>query len=148
MKTDYLLDTNACIAIRELLKGSAPKDPGRAAKLQRLKARWAQVDPAQLHMSVITLGELRYGAEKSANPVKAKHLIAQVQARLKVLPLDGDTAEHYGDIRAGLEKQGQTIGPNDLWIAAHGRASQCTVVTNNTGEFARVPGLSTEDWSA
>lgn len=148
MTTEYLLDTNVCIAIRELLKGKAPSNPDKARKLAQIKARWSQIPKDKLSMSAITLGELRYGAEKSVDPIKAKALIAAVQSEVRVLHLDDATGEHYGSIRAGLETQGQTIGPNDLWIAAHGRAHNCTVVTNNTGEFARVPGLQLEDWSA
>ena len=58
-----------------------------------------------------------------------------------------DAAVEYGDIRSGLEKEGTTIGPNDMLIAAHARALDLTVVTNNTKEFARVPGLKLDNWA-
>lgn len=147
MTTEYLLDTNACIAIRELLKQRTPNDPERARQLQQLKARWSRVPGEQLAMSAVTLGELRYGAEKSGNPVKARQWIDAVRAKVRVLPLDDSACEHYGDIRATLERQGNTIGPMDLWIAAHGRSRSSTVVTNNTREFTRVPQLVCEDWT-
>lgn len=148
MTTEYLLDTNACIAIRELLKDTQPTDPARAKQLAQLKERWSRVPKERLMMSVITLGELRFGAEKSGNPSKAKAWVDAVRAMVRVLPLDEKTGEHYGDIRAALERQGRTIGPSDLWIAAHGRARPCTVVTNNLREFTRVPDLTCEDWTA
>lgn len=148
MTTDYLLDTNVCIAIRELIKGKSSSNPDRARHLALVKARWSTVPKEQLRMSAITLGELRYGAEKSSNPDKAKKLIDAVRSHVRVLQLDDATGDHYGHIRAALEHQGQTIGPNDLWIAAHGRANHCTVVTNNIREFGRVPGLVCEDWTA
>ena len=147
MTTDYLLDTNVCIAIRELIKGRSASNPERARQLAQVKARWSQVPKGQLLMSAVTFGELRYGAEKNVNPEKARELIDAVRNKVRVLHLDDATGEHYGDIRATLERQGQTIGPNDLWIAAHGRAHRCTVVTNNTREFSRVPGLTYEDWT-
>lgn len=148
MTTDYLLDTNVCIAIRDLIKGKPASNPERAKKLAQVKARWSQVPQAKLRMSAVTLGELRYGAEKSSNPGAAKKLIDALRSKVRVLHLDDATGEHYGHIRATLEHQGQTIGPNDLWIAAHGRAHHCTVVTNNLREFSRVPGLTCEDWTA
>jgi tRNA(fMet)-specific endonuclease VapC len=147
MTTDYLLDTNVCIAIRELIKGRSTSNPEKARQLTQVKARWSQVPKEQLLMSAVTLGELRYGAEKSTNPESAKKLIDDVRSNVRVLHLDDATGEHYGEIRATLERQGQTIGPNDMWIAAHGRAHRCTVVTNNTREFSRVPGLTCEDWT-
>lgn len=145
---DYLLDTNACIAIREIIKGRTPQDPQRAEKLAKLKTRWSAVPKERLFMSVISWGELRHGAEKSQNPASAKAHLASLRQALQVLLLDESTGEHYGAIRSHLEQKGQTIGPNDLWIAAHGRAKNCKVITNNMGEFARVPQLQCEDWTA
>ena len=57
-----------------------------------------------------------------------------------------DVGEHYGDIRATLERAGTPIGNNDLWIAAHARALDVTLISNNTSEFERVPGLRLENW--
>lgn len=145
---DYLLDTNACIAIRELIKGRTPNDPLRAEKLAKLKTRWSAIPKERLFMSIVSWGELRYGAEKSQNPDAAKAHLVNVRKDVQVLQLDESTGEHYGAIRSHLEQKGQTIGPNDLWIAAHGRAKNCKVITNNMDEFGRVPQLQCEDWMA
>ena len=69
-------------------------------------------------------------------------------ANLPSLPFDDGVAEHFGDIRATLARQGKPIGPYDLQIAAIARAHSLAVVTHNTREFARVPGLMVEDWQA
>lgn len=146
--TDYLLDTNACIGIREIIKGSTPKNPAKFDQLSKLKARWSSVPKERLFMSIITWGELRYGAEKSANPSTARARLQAVRQAVQVLLMDDTTGEHYGAIRSHLEKNGETIGSNDLWIAAHGRAKNCKVVTHNMREFSRVPQLHCEDWTA
>lgn len=67
-------------------------------------------------------------------------------SRLDVLPYGAKAAQHYGAIRAVLEKQGQPIGVNDLHIAGHARSEGLTLVTNNTSEFVRVPALEVENW--
>jgi tRNA(fMet)-specific endonuclease VapC len=87
-------------------------------------------------LSVITAAELRFGAAKSGS------------ARIPVLPLAVPADAEYRDIRSQLEAARQPIGPNDLLIAAHVRASRATVVTANTAEFRRVPDLSVENWIA
>jgi tRNA(fMet)-specific endonuclease VapC len=97
-------------------------------------------------MSVVTFGELRFGAEKSQSKEKARAAIQQLRSRIEVCPLPIAAAEHCGEIRAELEKNGQPIGNNDLWIAAHARAEGWVVVTNNEREFERVPGLVVENW--
>ena len=67
-----------------------------------------------------------------------------VLSRACALPMAA--AEHYGHVRATLQQQGQPIGNNDLWLAAHALAEGWTLVTNNTREFTRVPGLRVENW--
>jgi tRNA(fMet)-specific endonuclease VapC len=62
-------------------------------------------------------------------------------------PLPEEAGEHYGQIRAALQRAGTIIGNNDLWLAAHARAEGWILVTNNTREFARVPGLQVENWA-
>lgn len=64
-----------------------------------------------------------------------------------VLELDDQVGDHYGDIRGHLEQAGQPIGVNDTWIAAHARARGMALITNNTREFAKVTGLTVEDWT-
>ena len=67
-------------------------------------------------------------------------------SRLEVLPYGEKAAQHYGAIRAGLEKLGQPIGVNDIHIAGHARSEGLALVTNNVSEFERVPGLELENW--
>jgi len=97
-------------------------------------------------ISAITLSELMHGAEKSE---RVSHNLSKVEdfaSRIDVLEYGELAAGHYGDIRAALEKQGQTIGVNDLHIAGHARSEGLTIVTNNEKEFLRVPGLRVENW--
>ena len=144
--TDYLLDTNACIAIRQLLANKLPANKDRLRAIAALRQRWQQASAQTLAMSLITLGELEFGASKS-QAADARQRLAALQAAVAVLIPDAAVAVHYGAIRHRLEKIGQGIGHNDTWIAAHGLATGRTVVTNNVSEFGRVPGLRTEDWT-
>ena len=146
--TDYLLDTNTCIEIRRLLQSETRRDPKRQSQLDRVQARWQQVPKERLAMSLLTLGELHYGAEKSQHPAQARAKLQRLRQAVQVLLPEHAVGEHYGQIRAHLEQAGTTIGANDLWIAAHARASGCTLVSNNQREFARVPDLHSEDWTA
>ena len=129
----YLLDTNICIYI---------------AKGQPLAVR-ARFDQHTLHdlaMSIVTLGELRFGAEKSQARDRALATIEQLMQVIPACSLPLAAGEHYGQIRATLQRQGQPIGNNDLWLAAHARAEGWILVSNNTREFERVPGLQLENW--
>lgn len=129
----YLLDTNICIYI---------------AKNQPIfvRERFERHSQQELAMSTVTLGELRFGAEKSQARERAMATIEQLAQMIQPCPLPMAAAEHYGSIRAALQKQGLPIGNNDLWLAAHARAEGWILVTNNVREFARVPGLQVENW--
>jgi len=133
MSHQYLLDTNICIYI---------------AKYQppQVKERFSQHSLSDLHLSVVTLGELRFGAEKSQSKEKALRTIQSLTNLIQIADLDEKVAEHYGDIRQQLQKQGKMIGNNDLWLAAHARANDWIMVTNNEKEFIRVDGLKVENW--
>ena len=135
MAVRYLLDTNICIYI---------------AKYQppTVRARFEQHAADELAMSVVTLGELRFGAEKSQAPEQALSALARLESLIQVMPLCETTGQHYGQIRADLQRKGQPIGNNDLWIAAHARANDWILVTNTEREFARVGGLQVENWVA
>jgi len=133
MATRYLLDTNICIYIA---KHNPPA----------VRARFAQHTADELVMSVITLGELRFGAEKSQSQERAMAVISQLQSVIQIAVLTEAVGDHYGQIRANLHKIGQPIGNNDLWIAAHARAEGWVLVTNNEREFRRVDGLQVENW--
>ena len=133
MSQGYLLDTNICIYIT---KHHPPE----------VRARFAQHRAAEVGMSVVTFGELMYGAEKSQARDKALKVLDQLRSSIQVLEMPVVAGQHYGQIRARLEKMGKPIGNNDLWIAAHALSEDRVLVTNNTQEFSRVEGLQLENW--
>jgi len=130
----WLLDTNVCIAVIRQRPESA---------LRRLRGK--QV--GQVGLSTITLAELEFGAAKSQQPARARAALREFLLPLEVVPFDEAAADAYGTVRAAMEKKGRPIGPLDTLIAAHALALGTVLVTNNTREFRRVPGLSVEDWS-
>jgi tRNA(fMet)-specific endonuclease VapC len=92
--------------------------------------------------------ELEYGIAKSERRRENQERLAVfLQAPISVLPFDADDAREAGEIRAALAKAGTPIGPYDILIAAQARRRGATLVTANAREFARVPGLKTEDWA-
>ena len=128
----YMLDTNILIyAIK-----NRPK---------RIREAFKQHSD-YLSMSSVTLGELIYGAERSARITRNLQDIEGLAARMDVVPFDYHAATHFGQIRAELSKKGKPIGPYDSMIAAHARALGLILVTNNIREFKRVPGLRVENW--
>lgn len=127
-----MLDTNI---ISDLLRNPG----GNAAK------RIADVGPDMICVSIITAAELRYGCAKKGSAKLSAHVEAILQS-VQVLAFDVPADAEYGGIRAELEAAGQTIGPNDLLIAAHARSSGAVLVTDNTDEFARVRSLRVENW--
>lgn len=130
----YLLDTNLCIRVLR----DRP-----AAVRQRFN-----LEADGLAISSVVLAELLHGAAKSARPVENRNEVEKFAARLEVLPFDARAADHAADIRANLERRGQTIGAYDLLIAGHARSLGLVVVTGNLAEFERVEGLRCEDWLA
>jgi len=100
----------------------------------------------QMCISIVTLMELIYGSEKSANPERNLKEVEGFAARLEVLPYEQLAAAHTGQLRAELSKQGKPIGPYDQMIAGHARSLGLIAVTNNLKEFDRVPGLRVENW--
>jgi tRNA(fMet)-specific endonuclease VapC len=129
----YLLDTNICIAlIRQMPAGL----------LQRLTA----LEPGEVGLSSITLAELIYGAAKSSQTEQNLAALEQFLLPLELVNFDESAATAYGQIRAGLEREGKVIGSMDMLIAAHALSLNTILVTNNTKEFSRVSGLLLEDW--
>ena len=102
----------------------------------------------RMAISAITLSELLHGAEKCAKVAQNLAVVEEFASLLEVLPYTVKASQNYGAIRSALEKVGRTIGVNDMHIAAHARSEGLTLVTNNLGEFERVPGLLTENWVA
>jgi len=101
---------------------------------------------SQMCISSVTLMELIYGAEKSSHPERNLLDIDGLAARLEVLDYDQTAATHSGQLRAELAKAGTPIGPYDQMIAGHARSRGLILVTNNSREFERVPGLRLENW--
>jgi tRNA(fMet)-specific endonuclease VapC len=134
MDARYLLDTNICIYIRR-------KRP------EEVLRRFRTLRPGEAVLSVITFGELVYGAEKSAQRGATLELLRELAQVLPVQGLPETAAESYGTIRAELKRKGETIGNNDLWIAAHAKAAGLVLVTNNEREFRRVRGLRVQNWT-
>jgi tRNA(fMet)-specific endonuclease VapC len=134
MTRRYMLDTDICIY---LAKNRYPQ----------LTARFERLKPEQPVMSVITYGELHYGANKSTERSRVVLQLAELIQYIPVESLTASAAEAYGEIRATLARQGRIIGNNDIWIAAHAMALDVTLATNNDREFLRVAGLSVENWT-
>ena len=133
----WLLDTNAWI---QFLK------PGQAAG-QSIANRLSELEEGDVLLCAVVKAELWHGAEKySLREVRLARL-AEVFGRYRSLPFDDAAARHYAVIRHELESRGLLIGPNDLKIAAICLAHRLTLVSSNTEEFSRVPGLRVEDWS-
>jgi tRNA(fMet)-specific endonuclease VapC len=128
----YMLDTNICIYVMK----NYPRD------LQDMFNSLAE----QICISSITLGELHYGAEKSARRADNLTAIEHFVARLDVLPFDARAAAHYGQLRAELERAGTPCGPHDMQIGGHARSEGLIVVTNNLREFSRMKGIRVENW--
>lgn len=128
----YLLDTNI---LSDLLRNPG----GRAAR------RLAVVGETTVCTSIVVACELRYGAAKKGSPPLSERVEILLES-LEVFPLDKDSDRRYAEIRLHLDQQGKPIGPNDLLIAAHTLALDLILVTDNAEEFARVPGLSAENW--
>lgn len=132
MNLRYMLDTNICIYIMK-------NRPTYLAPIFDEHSR-------ELCVSSVTVMELQYGVENSQQRTTNADKLDSFLARLKILNYDTDAAYHTALIRHKLKQQGTPIGPYDQMIAGHARSHGFTVVTNNTGEFERVPGLITENW--
>jgi tRNA(fMet)-specific endonuclease VapC len=129
----YLLDTNAAIA---LLRDGDSK-PARRIRRE---------EPRDVAISAIVTHELFYGAFKSR---RVTQNVAAVDAlQFEVIEFDKEDARQAGEIRASLAARGSAIGPFDVLIAGQALARNLILVTHNTGEFSRVPGLEIEDWDA
>ena len=130
----YLLDTNVCIYIRR-------------RRPEAVLNRFRGLRVGEACMSVITFGELVFGANKSDRREQALVELNEFASMVPIVALPREAAIRYGAVRASLTRAGSIIGNNDLWIAAHALASDLIVVTNNVGEFKRVDGLRIEDWT-
>lgn len=132
MTLKYLLDTN-------IVSDLARNPQGVIAD------QISSVGESSVCTSIIVSGELRYGAEKSGS----KALVDRVEiilSAIEVLSFTAPADRHYGKLRQQLTTKGTPIGPNDLLIASHALSEKLIIVTANTREFSRVPGLIVENW--
>jgi tRNA(fMet)-specific endonuclease VapC len=116
-------------------------DPQVVPRLQALR-------PVDLGVPAIVEYELRYGLLRLPPDAAQPRLtaLAQLLRPMQRLPFDSDCAAQAARIRADLEAAGTPIGPHDTLIAATALRHQATLVTRNTREFARVPGLQWLNW--
>ena len=127
-----LLDTNICIYIIN-------------AKPADVLERFRQYRMGEVGLCSIVAAELAFGVAKSGS-LRNRQALEMFLAPLTILPFDQQASWVYGDLRADLQKRGTPIGSLDTLIAAHALSQQATLVTNNTREFAMVPGLRLENW--
>lgn len=132
MMLKFMLDTNIVIYVMK----NRPK---------QVKDRFT-LHNGRMCISSVTLGELVFGAEHSQQTERNLADIEEMTARIEVLPFEDKAAYHFSRIRSDLYRMGRPIGPYDMMIAGHARASAMILVTNNVKEFERVPGLQVENW--
>lgn len=133
MTSQYLLDTNVCI---EIARGRYPG----------IQNRMAALSYGEVTICSIVWAELELGARLSQKGYARARTQIEVFSLLPQWPFDRTCAERYAELRADLQRQGQLIGGNDMQIAATALAQGLILVTHNTREFSRVPGLQLEDW--
>ncbi|MBW4694677.1 MAG: type II toxin-antitoxin system VapC family toxin [Lyngbya sp. HA4199-MV5] len=131
---NYLLDTNTCIRLL---------NDDRNASVPR---RLAMLQPEEIRLCSVVKAELYYGAYRSSRREQNLATLGRLFNQFSSLPLDDQAALLAGQIRFQLAASGTPIGPHDVLIAAIALANNLTLVTHNTQEFARVAGLSLEDW--
>ncbi len=133
----WLLDTN-------IISGLMREPTGSIAV--RLAQNLQQIEGAQIGTSVIVDCELRFGLAKNSSD-KLLEAYRVTMAAIKLFNFESAAVQRYANLRHYLEEQGTPIGPNDMLIAAHALALNCTLVTANEDEFRRVPGLRVENWT-
>lgn len=129
----WMLDTNT---VSHILKGN----PRALENLSRAPM-------ANVCISVITEGELRFGIAKRPEATRLQRIVGEFLQRVAVEPWESSTADTYGRLRASLEASGKVVGALDLLIAAHALDLNVTLVTNDAG-FRKITHLKTEDWTA
>lgn len=129
----YMLDTNICIYVIN-------------SRPEKVLARFRQERLGDIVISSVTAAELAFGVAKSGS-VRNRQALEMFLSALEILPFDESAIWHYGDLRTDLERRGQPIGTLDTMIAAHALTTNTILVTNNTREFERVPGLRLENWA-
>jgi len=132
--------TNACFLLDTNMVSDLARHPGGP-----VARRVLEVGVDHIAVSIVVACEIRFGLAKAISKRLADRLDALLD-QVEQLPLEHPIDEHYAAIRAGLERAGTPIGPNDLLIAAHARSLGIVLVTDNVREFSRVPDLAVENW--
>jgi tRNA(fMet)-specific endonuclease VapC len=110
-------------------------------------SRVRQAGPAEFAVSTITCAELWYGAANSRRPQRNRADQDAFLEPFRILDFDVRAADRYAVVRGHLARLGRPIGDRDLMIAAVALANRLGVVTRNSAEFSRVPGLRVDDWT-
>ena len=127
-----MLDTNICIYIIN-------------AKPPTVLQRFRDYRMGEVGVCTVVAAELAFGVAKSGS-ARNRHDLELFLAPLTLMPFDEAAVWAYGTLRSELERQGKQIGALDTMIGAHALSQQATLVTNNTSEFARIPGLRLDNW--
>ncbi|HEX4750493.1 MAG TPA: type II toxin-antitoxin system VapC family toxin [Bryobacteraceae bacterium] len=130
----FMLDTNSASYV---IKGAAP---GIDARLRKLDVR-------QVCISAVTLAELRFGVRRLPGATRLAVQVDKFFSGVHTLAWDEAAADEFADIRADLEQRGSPIGTMDTMIAAHAKATNAVLVTNDVKHFRRVKGLAVENWA-
>ena len=128
----FMLDTDMCIYLIN-------------ERDQALRRKFEE-NASSVCISSIAYAELCFGVAHSARVEENQRELQAFCLDLDILPFDAEAGARYGQIRQELVRRGETIGANDLLIAAHASGAHATLVTNNEREFGRVPGLRVENW--
>ena len=129
----YIVDTNTCIYFMN-------------GKYQSIRDKFLSISPKDIKISSVVKGELLLGAFKSQTREQTTKKVEKFLKPFDVIDFSDKMAYDYAEIRAALEKSGNSIGANDLLIAATALNKKAILVTHNTDEFSRVQGLDIEDW--
>ena len=129
----YIVDSNTCIYFMN-------------GKYQSVRDKFLSISPKDIKISSVVKGELLLGAFKSQTREQTTKKVEKFLKPFDVVDFSDKMAYDYAEIRATLEKSGNSIGANDLLIAATALNKKATLVTHNTDEFSRVQGLDIEDW--
>ena len=129
----YLLDTNICIYI---IKN----------KYTNISDKMSQVRIENVFLSSITIAEMEFCIAKNLKLIESKQRLYEFMIPFTILDFDLTSAQHYGNIKANLKKNGRPVGELDMQIASIALANDMTLVTNNEKEFIRIPDLTVQNW--
>ena len=133
----YMLDTNTCIFA---IRGDRKPNSIYQSVVDKVKQE------TELIVSSLVLAELMHGVKMSKFEDEDKSALRKFLLKMEIADFDTKAAEEYGKIRADLQKNGKLIGIMDMLIAAHAKASDAVLITNNKKDFERINGLKIEDW--